>query len=62
MRKRTRFVLCALSLLLVVIFGYWLKGFLEIDSCLDRGGRWNYETGTCEYHESSMGGSSEWRN
>jgi len=51
MSKRTRFVLCALSLILVIIFGYWLKEFLEIDSCLDRGGRWNYETGTCEYHE-----------
>jgi hypothetical protein len=52
MSKRTRFVLCALRLLLVVICGYWLKGFWEIDGCLDRGGRWNYGTGTCEYHES----------
>jgi hypothetical protein len=52
MSRRTRLVLCALSLALLVIFGYFLKGFLEIDSCLDRGGRWNYETGTCEYHEN----------
>jgi len=51
MSKRTRFVLCALSLLLAVICGYWLKGFLEIDRCLDRGGRWNEGTGTCEYDE-----------
>jgi len=51
MSKRTRLVLSALILTLVVIFGYLLKGFLEIDSCLDRGGRWNYETGTCEYGE-----------
>jgi hypothetical protein len=52
MSRRTRLVLCALSLALLVIFGYFLKGFLEIDICLDRGGRWNYETGTCEYHEN----------
>jgi len=58
MNKRTRFVLCALSLVLLVIFGYWLKGFLKIDSCLDSGGRWNYDTGTCEYRESSMKGNS----
>jgi len=38
MSKRTPLVLCALSLILLVILGYWLKGFLEIDSCLDRGG------------------------
>jgi hypothetical protein len=23
--------------------------FLSIDSCLDSGGRWNYETRTCEH-------------
>ena len=56
MNKITRFVLCVLSLVLLVIFGYWLKGFLKIDSCLDRGGRWNYDTATCEYRESQMKG------
>jgi len=61
MSKRTRLVLSALILALLVIFGYLLKGFLKIDSCLDRGGRWNYETGTCEYHESSIGGNAGWR-
>jgi hypothetical protein len=24
------------------------RDFLSIDSCLDTGGRWNYETRTCE--------------
>ena len=23
--------------------------FLEIDKCLDHGGRWNYDLGQCEY-------------
>jgi len=32
-------------------FAYWLKGYLEVDSCLDRGGRWNHEQSVCEYSE-----------
>jgi spore germination protein GerM len=26
----------------------WIDRFFEIDSCLDRGGRWNYELNECE--------------
>jgi len=31
-----------------VWFGWWAKGFLDIDSCLDAGGRWEYNGGYCE--------------
>jgi len=27
----------------------WMKEFLAIDTCLDHGGRWNYEIGECEF-------------
>jgi hypothetical protein len=26
----------------------WIQRFLQVDSCLDRGGRWNYELNECE--------------
>ena len=28
--------------------------FLEVDKCLDSGGRWNYENGVCEFSESQQ--------
>lgn len=38
--------------LLIAIFsisiGLWIFGYLKIDSCLDSGGRWDYELGSCE--------------
>jgi hypothetical protein len=35
-------------LILVFLFSMWLKGQLKIDSCLDLGGRWDYEKKECE--------------
>ena len=35
--------------LLVIIF--WIVGFLRVDRCLDRGGRWDYEYKSCEFKE-----------
>lgn len=32
----------------LIAAGLWVKRELSIDSCLDRGGRWNYELVTCE--------------
>lgn len=26
--------------------------FWEVDECLDRGGKWNYDDGVCEFEES----------
>lgn len=28
--------------------------FLEIDKCLDRGGKWNYEKEICEFKENTQ--------
>ncbi len=38
-------------IVLLSAFAYWVKGCLDIDRCLDSGGRWNYEKGVCEYQE-----------
>jgi hypothetical protein len=43
----TPFILAALALLGAMILP-WLLRQLSIDRCLDRGGSFNYETGTCE--------------
>lgn len=32
---------------LAILFFYF-KRWIDIDRCLDRGGRWNYETRECE--------------
>jgi hypothetical protein len=46
---RLRNVVLLFALLATVIASLiWLKRFLAVDSCLDRGGRWNYELSTCE--------------
>jgi len=37
----------------VLCVGYFkIDKFFIIDSCLDKGGRWNYETNECETDES----------
>jgi hypothetical protein len=49
--KLRRIILLLLLLLLVVGIGFlgpWLSRYIKIDSCLDLGGRWNYQTETCE--------------
>lgn len=35
-------------LVLGILIGCWGRGFLLVDSCLDSGGRWNYEWNFCE--------------
>ena len=44
LRKLAIFVAIGLLLLL----GMWLKREFEIDDCLDRGGRWNFEVALCD--------------
>ncbi len=45
-------LIIATSLIIIIIiltFGtLWVQGFLKIDSCLDKGGQWNYELNKCE--------------
>jgi len=47
--KKRLFILGILILGIAVIIGViYIKRFIQIDSCLDSGGKWNYETKKCE--------------
>ena len=43
-----RWMLLVMVILLLLGASLWLIGQLEIDKCLDSGGRWSYEAKTCE--------------
>jgi hypothetical protein len=42
--------------LLIILTGIWvypkIEQFFKVDSCLDKGGRWNYETDKCEFQST----------
>jgi hypothetical protein len=42
-------LLLIIALVLTILAVYKVKEFMAIDSCLDRGGAWLYETNQCEY-------------
>jgi hypothetical protein len=42
-------LIACVAVVLLVAFGVWVKGCLDVDWCLDHGGRWNYEGGRCEF-------------
>jgi hypothetical protein len=44
--KRTIISLAMMLLFIVLVF--YIKRWIDIDKCLDRGGRWNDETCECE--------------
>jgi hypothetical protein len=46
--SRKTLVIAAIAVLLLVAGALWLRHQLMIDGCLDRGGRWNHDTGLCE--------------
>lgn len=50
--NRNRLIILTLGLLLILT-GIWvypkIDQFFKVDSCLDKGGRWNYETKECEF-------------
>jgi hypothetical protein len=48
MRKK-KLIVMALIMILALAFIYWCKGYMDVDKCLDGGGRWNYEKSSCEY-------------
>lgn len=56
---KTSIILKIVLIIAVLIIGFygvnWMVRFMEIDDCLDRGGRWNYELEKCD--EFSM---TEW--
>lgn len=47
--KNRKYIYVPILALCVLFFGIWLKGCLNVDSCLDSGGRWNYEKNICEH-------------
>lgn len=51
-----KLLLVAIALALGVLLALWLKAEVKIDSCLDLGGRWNYDAGKCEM---SMGAGGD---
>ena len=42
--RRGIFLLLAVGL---VLFGFWFRHWMKIDSCFDRGGAWNFEAAIC---------------
>lgn len=54
MKKGFRNIWIGLILLFVIglIATPKVKRFFKIDSCLDSGGRWNYDTEMCEYADT----------
>jgi len=48
MNPRYRKVVTIIGLIVAAWFGFWLRGCVQVDTCLDSGGRWNEEWGVCE--------------
>ena len=46
--KRSTLIKLAVFLVIAVALGIWFLHELRVDSCLDRGGRWNNDLLTCE--------------
>ena len=49
------------SIIILYFVFNWFKEFLAIDSCLDHGGRWNYELGECEFCDKDDISSYYWK-
>tara|TARA_B100000809_G_scaffold97161_1_gene95682 strand:+ start:4749 stop:5006 length:258 start_codon:yes stop_codon:yes gene_type:complete len=53
-RKRLIIIIIGILLILTGIWGYpKIHQFFKIDSCLDKGGRWNYKTKECEFESNT---------
>ena len=44
-----RLVVAGFALLVIVAAAIWFRNFLAVDSCLDNGGRWDYERRECDH-------------
>jgi hypothetical protein len=52
--RTTKILIIGLLTSTGLTFGYFkVDKFFKVDSCLDSGGRWNYETGKCEYETTA---------
>jgi hypothetical protein len=40
-----------LAIALIITFLVWMSEKVNVDRCLDHGGKWNYEEGDCQMHE-----------
>jgi len=54
MAKRRVVAWLAGMLLIVSLTALWLRNYLRVDACLDRGGRWNAVKGVCELLDSDF--------
>jgi hypothetical protein len=48
MKRPSRIAIWVLLGVVLLAVGSFLKRQLDIDACLDKGGRWNCETSQCE--------------
>ena len=53
--NRNRIIILTIGLL-IILTGIWtypkINQFFKVDSCLDKGGGWNYETNKCEFEST----------
>lgn len=49
-----KLIIIAVVVALLVVGSVWLWQQIQIDRCLDNGGRWNYENGKCEASVARM--------
>lgn len=47
-KKKIRLIIFALAGLGLILFFQWCSNFTKIDTCLDRGGAWDYFNATCD--------------
>jgi hypothetical protein len=50
--KTKKIIILVLGVICLVGILAYLKRQVDIDKCLDNGGRWNYEDNICEYLEN----------
>ncbi len=58
-RHKIMIAIALLSVFLVLVAFIYSSDLLEIDRCLDRGGRWNSETEVCEERRDDIHGPEE---
>jgi hypothetical protein len=47
-RSKKSLVLLLVVAVVLLAFGLWFRRFMQVDACLDSGGRWNYDSNICE--------------
>jgi hypothetical protein len=52
--KFGRYLLAVLAVSIVIGIGAWMKRQLDIDQCLDLGGRWDYPSAECQGQRSHL--------